>query len=108
MCRFGGEEFVVVLPTADMRAAHARAERIRAKLHDLVVMHQGRSVGSITASFGVAALPDHGMTEKDLLQAADAALYSAKREGRDRVVLAETTALTDILADLIRITQSKA
>jgi diguanylate cyclase (GGDEF)-like protein len=107
VCRFGGEEFVV-LPTADVRAAHARAERIRAKLHDLVVMHQGRSVGSITASFGVAALPDHGMTEKDLLQAADAALYSAKREGRDRVVLAETTALTDIPADLIRITQSKA
>ena len=108
VCRFGGEEFVVVLPTADLRAAQARAERIRAKLHDLVVMHQGRSVGSITASFGVAALPDHGMTEKDLLQAADAALYSAKREGRDRVVLAETTALTDIPADLIRITQSKA
>jgi len=48
------------------------------------------------------------MTEKDLLQAADAALYSAKREGRDRVVLPETTALTDIPADLIRITQSKA
>jgi len=57
VCRFGGEEFVVVLPTADVRAAHARAERIRAKLHDLVVMHQGRSVGSITASFGVAAFP---------------------------------------------------
>jgi len=56
VCRFGGEEFVV-LPTADVRAAHARAERIRAKLHDLVVMHQGRSVGSITASFGVAAFP---------------------------------------------------
>ena len=108
MCRFGGEEFVVVLPTADLRAAHARAERIRAKLHDFVVMHQGRSVGSITASFGVAALPDHGMSEKDLLRPADAALCSAKREGRDRVVLAETTALTDIPADLIRITQSKA
>ncbi len=91
VCRYGGEEFVVVLPTADLRAAQARAERLRAKLHDLVVMHQGRSVGSITASFGVAALPEHGMTDKDLLQSADAALYRAKREGRDRVALAQSS-----------------
>ena len=89
VCRYGGEEFVVVLPTADLGAAQARAERLRAKLHDLVVMHQGRSVGSITASFGVATLPEHGMTDKDLLQSADAALYRAKREGRDRVALAQ-------------------
>ncbi len=90
VCRYGGEEFVVVLPTADLRAAEARAGRIRAKLRDLVVMHDGRSVGVITASVGVAALPDHGMSEKELLQAADAALYRAKREGRDRVVVADS------------------
>ncbi len=92
VCRYGGEEFVVVLPTADLRATAARAERIRAKLRDLVVMHEGRSLGIITASLGVAGLPEHGMTEKDLLQAADAALYRAKREGRDRVVVADSTA----------------
>jgi len=108
VCRYGGEEFVVVLPTADLRAAQVRAERIRSKLHDLVVMHQGRSVGSITASFGVAALPEHGISEKDLLQAADAALYRAKREGRDRVALAETTAITDLPVDEIRIARTKA
>lgn len=90
VCRYGGEEFVVVLPTADLRAAEARAGRIRSKLRDLVVMHDGRSLGVITASVGVAALPDHGMSEKELLQAADAALYRAKREGRDRVVVAES------------------
>ena len=89
VCRYGGEEFVVILPTADVRAAAARAERIRSKLHDLVVMHDSRSLGLITASIGVAALPNHGMNEKDLLQAADAALYRAKREGRDRVVVAD-------------------
>lgn len=89
VCRYGGEEFVVVLPTADLRAAESRAERIRTKLHDLVVMHDGRSLGLITASIGIAALPIHGTNEHDLLQAADAALYRAKREGRDRVMLAD-------------------
>ena len=89
VCRYGGEEFVVVLPTADLRAAEARAERIRTRFRELVVMHQGRSVGAITASIGVAAMPEQGMSEKELLQAADAALYRAKRAGRDRVVVAE-------------------
>ena len=95
VCRFGGEEFVVVLPTADLRAAEARAERIRAKLRDLVILHNGRSLGLITASIGVAALPTHGTNEKDLLQAADAALYHAKREGRDRVAVANLTLALD-------------
>jgi diguanylate cyclase (GGDEF)-like protein len=89
VCRYGGEEFVVILPTADIRAAAARAERIRSKLRDVVVMHDGRSLGLITVSIGVAALPNHGTNEKDLLQAADAALYRAKRDGRDRVVVAD-------------------
>jgi len=86
VCRFGGEEFVVILPTADLNAAHARAERIRSKLRELTVLHQGQSLGMITVSVGVAALPEHGTSPKELLEAADAALYCAKREGRDRVV----------------------
>jgi len=86
VCRFGGEEFVIVLPTADLSAAHARGERIRSKLCDLNVRHQGQPLGVITVSVGVAALPLHGMSPKELLEAADTALYSAKREGRDRVV----------------------
>jgi diguanylate cyclase (GGDEF)-like protein/PAS domain S-box-containing protein len=94
VCRFGGEEFVVILPTADLSAAHARAERIRSKLRELTVMHQGRSLGMITVSVGVANLPMHGTSAKALLEAADAALYRAKREGRDRVVNAEVHADT--------------
>ena len=93
---YGGEEFVVVLPTADLHATEARAERIRAKLRELVVMHNGRSLGLVTASIGVAALPTHGTSEKELLQAADAALYRAKREGRDRVVVSETPVTAEI------------
>jgi diguanylate cyclase (GGDEF)-like protein len=95
VCRYGGEEFVVILPTADLRAAEARAQRIRAKLRDLVILHNGRSLGLITASIGVAALPDHGTNEKELLQTADAALYRAKREGRDRVAVADPPIAAD-------------
>ena len=91
VCRYGGEEFVVVLPTADLRVAGMRAEAIRSRLRDLVVMHQGHSLGLVTASIGVAALPQHGTTERELLQAVDAALYRAKKAGRDRVILAELT-----------------
>jgi diguanylate cyclase (GGDEF)-like protein/PAS domain S-box-containing protein len=88
VCRFGGEEFVVILPVAGLKTAQARAERIRTKLRELSVMHQGQSLGRITVSVGVAELPQHGTSQKELLEAADAALYRAKREGRDRVMVA--------------------
>jgi diguanylate cyclase (GGDEF)-like protein/PAS domain S-box-containing protein len=88
VCRFGGEEFVVLLPTANLESAFMRAESIRLKLRELTVMHQGQSVGMITMSAGVAAFPVHGSSPKELLGAADAALYRAKGEGRDRVVKA--------------------
>ena len=61
----------------------------------MIVLHQGQSLGMITVSVGVAALPEHGTSPKELLEAADAALYAAKREGRDRVVNAELPALAD-------------
>jgi diguanylate cyclase (GGDEF)-like protein/PAS domain S-box-containing protein len=88
VCRFGGEEFVVILPTADEEGARGRGERFRAKMRDLTIMHQGKSLGMITFSIGVAAFPQHGMSPKDLMAAADAALYEAKRGGRDQVVVA--------------------
>jgi diguanylate cyclase (GGDEF)-like protein/PAS domain S-box-containing protein len=106
VCRFGGEEFVVILPTADLAAAHARAERIRSKLHELIVLHQGQSLGTITVSVGVAALPVHGTTPKELLDAADAALYRAKRDGRDRVVDADPVPLTDVQPDAVGMANS--
>ncbi len=88
VCRFGGEEFVIILPLADVKGTQARAERIRSKLRELTILHQGKAVGMVTVSVGVAALPQHGTTPKTLLESADAALYRAKREGRDRVVMA--------------------
>jgi diguanylate cyclase (GGDEF)-like protein/PAS domain S-box-containing protein len=92
VCRFGGEEFVVILPMADLKASLARGERIRSKVRELAVLHQGQSLGMITVSVGVAALPLHGTAPRELLDAADAALYRAKREGRDRVIAAEEPA----------------
>jgi len=89
VCRFGGEEFVIILPTANLSAASGRAERIRSRVREMTVLHQGQSLGMITVSVGVAALPEHGTSPKELLEAADAALYRAKRDGRDRVVAAE-------------------
>jgi diguanylate cyclase (GGDEF)-like protein/PAS domain S-box-containing protein len=98
VCRIGGEEFVIVLPTANAEAGRARAERIRSKLRELTILHQGQSVGRITVSIGVAELPVNGTTAKNLLEAADAALYRAKRDGRDRVVIAESLAASELAA----------
>lgn len=71
-----------------MTVTQARAERIRSRLREMTAMHQGQSLGIVTVSVGVAELPQHGASAKELLEAADAALYRAKREGRDRVVVA--------------------
>ena len=86
-CRFGGEEFVVVLPGASAQAAAARAQVWRSAFERLQVSHQGHDVG-VTLSMGVAEYPAHAASADDLLRAADVALYEAKRQGRNRVVLA--------------------
>jgi len=89
-CRFGGEEFLLILPGTSLDGARTRAERVRSQARKLAVMHQGKPVGTITVSLGVAAFPAHGSSAKELIASVDAALYRAKREGRDRVVVAET------------------
>lgn len=101
VCRFGGEEFVIILPVADLHATQARGEKIRSKLRELTVLHQGQSLGMITVSIGVAALPEHGTSPSALLEAADSALYRAKREGRDRVVLAEPIVSPDLQSESV-------
>jgi diguanylate cyclase (GGDEF)-like protein/PAS domain S-box-containing protein len=92
VCRFGGEEFVVILPTADLEASLMRAERLRLKVRELSIVHQGKSMGMITISVGVGAFPAHGTSSKELMAAADAALYEAKHRGRDQVVAASPAA----------------
>jgi diguanylate cyclase (GGDEF)-like protein/PAS domain S-box-containing protein len=91
VCRFGGEEFVVILPTANLEAAQARAESLRLKIKELTILHQGKSIGMVTISVGVSVFPQHGKSPRELMAAADAALYEAKRGGRDQVVAAATS-----------------
>ncbi len=86
-CRYGGEEFVVLLPGASGGAARARAESWRADLERLRVHHEGRDLG-LAMSIGIAEYPSPAPSADELLKLADVALYQAKREGRNRVVLA--------------------
>lgn len=88
-CRYGGEEFTLILPDAPPAAIYARADEILAGVRSLVVAERGQSLGPISLSIGVAVFPDHGETGKGLLHTADMALYRAKEEGRDRVIVAE-------------------
>ncbi|MEW5744302.1 MAG: diguanylate cyclase [Nitrospirota bacterium] len=87
-CRYGGEEFVVVLPETPLERAGERAEELRREVKQLTVRYHGELLGPVTLSMGVASFPQHGPAADDLLKAADAALYRAKEEGRDRVVTA--------------------
>ena len=88
-CRWGGEEFIVILPGLDMHNAMERAEALRVKLKQRSVNARGEAL-HITASFGVACFPEHGDTPEMLLAAVDAALYAAKERGRDRVETAQS------------------
>lgn len=86
-CRYGGEEFILVLPDLSLHTAKQRAERIRQNLQYLSMRHGKRNLGTITLSAGVACFPDHGITGDDLITAADQALYQAKATGRNRVLV---------------------
>jgi len=88
VCRFGGEEFVVLLADADAAVAMERAESLRMAMHELRVKHGQQRIGPVTVSVGVALHPRHGLHADALLGAADAALYAAKQGGRDQVRLA--------------------
>lgn len=87
-CRYGGEEITLILPEASLEVAIARAEQIREGVKHLVLKNRNQLLGAITLSLGVACFPEHGSTGQAVIQAADAALYRAKKEGRDRVVSA--------------------
>jgi diguanylate cyclase (GGDEF)-like protein len=84
-CRYGGEEFLVLLPKMPPATAVQRAEGWRRAIEGMTVPFGGE-VLRITASFGVAAYPEHGVTPDDLTQRADEALYQAKAAGRNRVI----------------------
>jgi diguanylate cyclase (GGDEF)-like protein len=86
-CRFGGEEFVILMPDAALQSAEVRGRQILEAIRGLEIPHQGHLLPPVTASLGVAEFPSHGSSAERLLEAADNALYKAKRSGRDRMVI---------------------
>ncbi len=84
--RYGGEEFVAILPDTNLNGALTIAERMRQAVFDLGIAHSGSLLQRLTLSIGVACqIPTRGSTSDSLIKAADAALYQAKRGGRNRV-----------------------
>lgn len=88
VCRYGGEEFVIILPEIVTRAAIERAELLRRMVSDLALRYRGQPLRQVTISIGVAMFPDNSDTPEELLRSADHAMYAAKHKGRNRVVQA--------------------
>ncbi len=87
--RFGGDEFALILPQAYSEGAQVVAERLRARIEQIEIP----GFGNLSASMGIASFPAHASSRAELLTAADAALYSAKRGGRNRVCVVDNSQL---------------
>ena len=88
ICRYGGEEFAIVLPEAEAEDAVRRSEGLREAAKTLRARHLGNLLDAITVSIGIAAYPEHASGGEELLRAADASLYQSKAMGRDRITVA--------------------
>jgi len=87
VCRYGGEEFVVVMPDTDLSLAFGIAERLRTRIAcDAFPIHDGKRAINVTISIGISTLDSDADTPETLIKRADQALYTAKRDGRNRVV----------------------
>ncbi|MFD1731151.1 diguanylate cyclase [Deinococcus malanensis] len=85
ICRYGGEEFIIVLLNASHEDTLARAHAFREKIAELTVNYERQALGQVTVSLGVATYPEHGTDAGVLINQADQALYLAKQQGRNRV-----------------------
>jgi len=88
--RYGGEEFLILLPNTNAAAAQQKAEMLRSKIKQLKLEYSGKTLPAISISAGISIYPDNGTDSKSLIAAADIALYKAKSMGRDKVVSALT------------------
>ncbi|HNF93402.1 MAG TPA: GGDEF domain-containing protein, partial [Anaerolineales bacterium] len=86
VCRYGGEEFLIIMPGTPASSAIKRAEEILQKCTDTVVVHEGNNL-QVAMSLGVATYPDHGQEAEELIIKADKALYVSKHNGRNRITL---------------------
>lgn len=91
-CRYGGEEFCIICPETNLRDGYQLAEKLRKHINSLLLTHEGRNLGQISLSIGLAISPNHADNTHDLLAQADKALYSAKARGRNCTVVAQASA----------------
>jgi diguanylate cyclase (GGDEF)-like protein/PAS domain S-box-containing protein len=87
-CRYGGEEFAIILPESSSQDALIRAEALRSEVKRLRLQYKKQNLGPLTLSAGVAAFPEHALTPNELLKIADQCLYESKTRGRDVVTVA--------------------
>ncbi len=87
-CRYGGEEFLMIFSEMTSEESYTRAEELRKNIAELRIVH-GEKLLSVHVSGGVAAYPEHGNTTESVIQAADMAMLRAKREGRNRIIVAQ-------------------
>lgn len=86
-CRYGGEELLLIMPDSTLDDTRRRVEGLAREVRRLRVRYRDQEIGGVTISAGIAAMPAHGTMPETLLRVADAALYRAKSEGRDRVIV---------------------
>jgi diguanylate cyclase (GGDEF)-like protein len=98
-CRYGGEEFSLIVAEVDAEGTSKCVESIREAIKHLSIHNRGQTLGGITISAGIATYPTHGNTPEELIRAADDALYRAKKAGRDRIFIYESTESDSSLAD---------
>ncbi len=84
----GPDEFILILPDSGLDTALKRAEKIREGMKLISLVKGDKSISGITFSIGVSVFPEHGDTQASVIESADAALYRAKTEGRDRICIA--------------------
>ena len=87
-CRYGGDEFLLIMSETSLETGYQRAEAIRKTVTELRVHRNGQTLPKLTLSIGLAGFPVHGETSAGIVNTADQALYRAKHEGRDRVIVA--------------------
>ena len=92
ICRYGGEEFAMILPESSASDAASRADELRQAAKALKVQYKGMTLEPVTLSIGIAAFPEHAPNGEELLQIADKCLYVSKAKGRDRITVAVRSA----------------
>jgi len=89
VCRYGGDEFIVVMPDTSVEVTSERAEQILTLAKEFKMRFEGRLLSVISISIGISFFPENGATKSQILNTADIALFRAKNEGRGRVIISE-------------------